>query len=49
MNPGDEVTVTINPSKDGTPSGRLISAADSSGHVLGKPEAPTSPPQGPSP
>ena len=49
VSPGDKVTVTINPSKDGTPSGHLISAADSSGHVLGKPEAPPSAPQGPAP
>ena len=49
VNPGDKVTVTINPSKDGTSSGRLISAADSSGHVLGKPEDPPSSPPGPAP
>lgn len=49
VNSGDTVTVTINPSKDGTPSGRLISAADSSGHALGRPEAPPSPQQGAAP
>jgi len=49
MSAGDKVTVTINPSKDGTPSGRLISATDASGHLLGKPEASPTAPQRPSP
>jgi len=47
VNPGDKVTVVINPSKDGTPSGRLVSATDAEGHILGNPAA--GPPQGPKP
>jgi len=38
VKPGDKLTVVINPSKDGTPSGRLVSATDADGHELGKPE-----------
>jgi len=49
VNPGDKVTVTINPSRDGTPSGHLISATDSGGHPLGKPEAPPTPSKGQAP
>lgn len=32
---GDKVTVTINPLKDGTQGGRLITAVDASGRSLG--------------
>lgn len=46
VNAGDKVTVTISPSKDGTPSGRLISATDSSGHLLGRPESALAAPRG---
>jgi uncharacterized protein DUF6152 len=49
VNPGDKITATINPSKDGTPSGRLIFAVDSAGRMLGKPETPLAPPGGPTP
>jgi len=35
VKPGDKVTVVINPSQDGSPSGRLASAIDASGHTLG--------------
>jgi Family of unknown function (DUF6152) len=48
INPGDELTVLINPSRDGTPSGRLISATDSGGHVLAT-GGPTGPPKGSAP
>ncbi|MGH8218756.1 MAG: DUF6152 family protein [Steroidobacteraceae bacterium] len=41
---GDKVTVVINPSKDGTPSGHLVSATDVDGHELGKPEHPPAAP-----
>ncbi len=34
---GDGVTVVINPSRDGTPNGRLVSATDAGGRALGKP------------
>ncbi|HEY4213756.1 MAG TPA: DUF6152 family protein [Steroidobacteraceae bacterium] len=33
--PGDKVTVTINPLKDGTHGGRLLTAVDASGRSLG--------------
>ncbi len=48
VKPGDTVTVTINPSRDGTSSGRLVSATDVGGHALGKAEPPP-PPAGPPP
>lgn len=33
--PGDEVTVVMNPLKDGTHGGRLLTAADANGRTLG--------------
>lgn len=49
VNPGDEVVVVINPSRDGGPSGRLVSATDANGRVLGKPENLATAPQGTTP
>ena len=40
VNPGDKITVVINPARDGSASGRFDSATDAVGHVLGKPPAP---------
>jgi Family of unknown function (DUF6152) len=42
---GDKVTLVINPSKDGTPSGHLIAATDAHGHAIGKPQGPATAPQ----
>jgi hypothetical protein len=33
--PGDKVTVVINPLKDGTNAGRLLTAVDASGRTIG--------------
>ena len=37
VKPGDKLTVVINPARNGSPSGRLDSATDAGGHLLGKP------------
>ncbi len=39
--PGDKVTVVLNPLKDGTNAGRLLSAIDASGRTLGTLRQPT--------
>ena len=46
VSPGDRVTVVINPSKDGTLSGRLASATDANGRTLGS-SLPAGPPTRP--
>lgn len=49
VNPGDKVTIVINPSRDGTPAGHLVSVTDAGGHTLGVPARarPSTPPRGP--
>ncbi|HEV2700773.1 MAG TPA: DUF6152 family protein [Steroidobacteraceae bacterium] len=51
VNRGDKVTMVINPSRDGSSSGRLVSAIDGGGHILGKPEpgGPPAPPKAAAP
>jgi len=39
--PGDKVTIVINPLKDGTHGGRLLTAVDASGRTLGTLRQPT--------
>jgi Family of unknown function (DUF6152) len=44
VKPGDKLSVVINPARNGSPSGHLLTATDAAGHMLGEAPPPATAP-----